>query len=595
MRKSRFKLRNLGTLLAYRKARKSRGVSFWISALRDLVDADGPRDEPRRHRHLAERLTKLTIYTIAVCCMMFSMIDLTMTYKRSPTVTTPETKLYPMQRINYPAIAICNVNRISRRAAIDFAHELLEFESTVLTANLTLSDITHMLSLLGQLYLDNIGEAESETTKLLHTILERGYNGYDVNRIMKRLSPKCRFMLRKCSWEGKDQACDDVFLLRKTQNGFCCTFNYARRNDGFGSAQNDVFTSQHIERSTNIGSEYGLSILLNPHLDDSFYKILPMNGFKISVYDPLDYPDATSGNVREILVSPKMETYIDLDAIIFDSTENVQKYDIQERDCLFQTEHSKIFHGYYSYSDCIVHCRVQDIFQLCNCVPFFYPIAGEIGNAFAQTCNLKDLPCLKKYRERWRNIKPRFENTMVPFDESEFEGTFGYLSCDCFPSCSDVTYSVRSSSIPLSLTELSWGRSKYPVNNHSVVHIYFGKSDAIKLRQDVLFYWYELMSNYGGVCSLFLGISIINIIEILYKLIAWTWRSGAIDKPKTNGASAQTKDKIEENRDITKVTTIAVQPAPVQEVTQSIHWREIIGALPKGQLNDLLPNLLSEH
>lgn len=52
--------------------------------------------------------------------------------------------------------------------------------------------------------------------------------------VSQQLSPKCRFMLRKCSWGGKDQVCDDIFLLRKTQDGYCCTFNYARRNDGFG-------------------------------------------------------------------------------------------------------------------------------------------------------------------------------------------------------------------------------------------------------------------------------------------------------------------------------------------------------------------------
>lgn len=42
---------------------------------------------------------------------------------------------------------------------------------------------------------------------------------------------------------------------------------------------------------------------------------------KILVYDPLDYPDVTSGYVREILVSPKTEIYIDLNAILFDSSE----------------------------------------------------------------------------------------------------------------------------------------------------------------------------------------------------------------------------------------------------------------------------------
>ncbi|XP_014481168.1 PREDICTED: sodium channel protein Nach-like isoform X2 [Dinoponera quadriceps] len=580
MKRSLFKPKNLATLLACRKARKFRGVPFWINALRNLADVeDDPRDDRRRRRrHPAERVARLTLRVIAVCCMMFSMIDLTLIYKRSPTVTTPETMLYPVRRINYPAIAICDVNRISRRAAIDFAQELVDFESTAFTANLTLTDIEHMLSLLGQLYLiDDVDEAENETTKLLHTILERGYNGYDVNRIMRRLSPNCRSMLRRCSWEGKDQTCEDIFLLRKTQDGYCCTFNYARRNDGFGSAQNDVFTSERIEHSTNIGPEYGLSVLLNPHFDDSFYKILPIDGFKISVYNPLDYPDMTSGYVRDVLVSPKTEAYINLDAIVFDSAEDVQKYDVQERDCLFQTEQSKIFHGYYSYSDCIVHCRIRDIFQLCNCVPFFYPTSEEIASA--EICNLRDLPCLRKYKERWRNVKPRLENAMEPFGESEFEG---YLSCDCLPSCDDVTYSVQSSSIPLSLTELSWGRSKYPINNHSVVHIYFGKSGTIRLRQDVLFYWYELISNYGGVCSLFLGLSIINVIEMLYKLVARVWRSA------TSGR-AQTREKIGENRDdITEVTTIAVQPAPIPEIAQpKLHWREMTGALPNGAMKSV--------
>lgn len=59
--------------------------------------------------------------------------------------------------------------------------------------------------------------------------------------------------------------------------------------------------------------------------------------------------------------------------------------------------------------------------------------------------------------ERWQNVKPRAENVMTPFNDSIFERT-GYLTCDCFPSCTDITYNVKTSSIPLSLSELLWGR-----------------------------------------------------------------------------------------------------------------------------------------
>ncbi|XP_012234766.2 sodium channel protein Nach-like [Linepithema humile] len=575
---TKYRFKNFETLLACRKAQQSRVISVWRSVFRHLGGAifDRP-DEYDRHKRPVEKIMWLVIRIIAVSGTLFMMLDFTLMYKRSPTFTTPETFLYPIWNVDFPAIAICNVNRISRKAAVDLAQELMEFESTKnpFANNLTMPDLTHMLSLLGQLYLRQDGNADTEPTKRLHTILERAYNDYDVDRIMKRLTPKCKSMLRKCSWKGKDVMCDDIFVLRKTQDGYCCTFNYARRNDCFGSAK-DVFASQYVERIMNIGSEYGLSVLLNPQLDDYFYKILPINGFKISVYNPMNHPDATSGQVREVLISPKTETFIELDAIMFHTTEDVQKYDIRERNCLFKTEQSKIFRGYYSFSDCIVYCRLQDIFRLCGCVPFFYP--RDV--AFDRNCNLKDLSCLTKYRERWKNVKPRFENVMTPFDESKFEGLSGYLSCDCLPSCTDVMYNLQSSSLPLSRSNLSFGRYSYSIQNDSLVRIYFRKTEVMRLRQDVLFHWYEVMSNYGGVCNLFLGVSIINVIEVLYRLIIRICRPDS-----TNQSTAQIKESIEGNQDSAEVTTITVESVKISQVIQSLHWEELAGVLRKGRLS----------
>lgn len=58
---------------------------------------------------------------------------------------------------------------------------------------------------------------------------------------------------------------------------YCKNFYTSRTKD-------DAFsrTSKYVERAGNIGSEYGLSVLLDPQLDDYFYKILPINGFKVN-------------------------------------------------------------------------------------------------------------------------------------------------------------------------------------------------------------------------------------------------------------------------------------------------------------------------
>ncbi|RLU18440.1 hypothetical protein DMN91_008797 [Ooceraea biroi] len=349
--------------------------------------------------------------------------------------------------------------------------ERAEFESVTYTANLTVQDLTRMLTLLGQLYLYEFRDAE---TILLHTILERACNsGYDVDRIMKH----------------------------------------------------------------------------------------------VLLYNPMSYPDVASGRVREVIVSPRIETYLKLDATLFYTTEDAQKHDIQERDCLFQTEESRIFHGYYSFSDCIMYCRMQDILRLCGCVPFFYPMTRDIAN------------------EKWQNVKPRVENNMTPFNDSMFEG-IGYLSCNCFPSCTDITYNVKSNSIPLSLSELYWGRSKYSLKNHSVLHIFFGKLGMIRLRQDVLYYWHDLMSIYVNIWNLFLGVSIINVIEMIYKYILF-------HSDATSQLTARMiEEKVKKDKDAAQVIVIkpvaipeiTARPAVIPEITQPLHWEELTGVLRRGQL-----------
>lgn len=46
-----------------------------------------------------------------------------------------------------------------------------------------------------------------------------------------QLSPQCSIMLLKCKLHGTVRNCSKLFAFRKTQDGYCCTFNYARERD----------------------------------------------------------------------------------------------------------------------------------------------------------------------------------------------------------------------------------------------------------------------------------------------------------------------------------------------------------------------------
>ncbi|XP_046433237.1 sodium channel protein Nach-like [Neodiprion fabricii] len=448
-------------------------------------------------------------------------IHATVEYATRPTVTTIDRTDYPLQDVDFPGIAICELNKISLSAAKKVAREIFENYDSV-NDDVSLREILDMLKYLGHLYLFELNEGEENGVEFLHNLLTQRYESY-APRILNQLTPNCQSMLKRCSWAGKEQTCEDIFYPRKTADGYCCTFNYGRPSDDFGASSNDkdIVTIDGIERAIGVGLQAGLRISLYSNFTDYFYKTLPVLGFKVLIFSPLDFPDTSSGSLHEVIISPQTESSLTLEATSFYSVPEVQHHSVEIRDCLFKDELAVTFGGHYSYSDCIMYCRISDILSHCNCVPYFYPI--PLDKEYVRTCNLKDLSCLKKYRNRWWRVIPRIENQMEPFNENFSTGPDGYLNCTgCLPACEDIVYGFSLSSAPLLLSEGddTWGHggciNSKQSTNHSIVNIFFQNPGTVRLKQDVIFYWWELMSNYGGICGFFLGVSLISVVELIY-------------------------------------------------------------------------------
>ncbi|XP_033179584.1 sodium channel protein Nach-like [Bombus impatiens] len=261
-------------------------------------------------------------------------------------------------------------------------------------SDLPVDEILNMISQLGDLY-DSEFKPQNRLYRIdqLLTVFYNGY--YSITDIMKRLTPQCSSMLSKCRFHDEERNYSELFAFRKTQDGFCCTFNYATKGDDT-HLNREVSHRVESMKVQNLTENGGLSVLLEPFLDDYFYPIFPSAGWKVTIFNPYDYPDMTSGGVIDFLVSPRVHRSVELEAIMFYSIRSIMSYALEKRDCVFEDEMTSL-RMFYTYSDCIVDCKTQDMWKICKCIPFFLP-----NRESRRVCNLEDVPCLSQHKCKHR-------------------------------------------------------------------------------------------------------------------------------------------------------------------------------------------------
>ncbi|EZA49292.1 Sodium channel protein Nach [Ooceraea biroi] len=394
-----------------------------------------------------------------------------------------------------------------------FLHKIFsEISFNAKVTDLPVDEILTLVSQLGNHYVSDFRtkDRNAEIDELLTTYYKEDY---DITQIMKTLSPQCSQILLKCKLHGTYRNCSQLFDFRKTQNGFCCTFNYMREKDDIlENTEAVIDPSLYMHKVDDLGIERGLTVVMDPLLDDYFYPILPTIGWKVIVFNPQDYPDVASGGVTEVFAIPSSETYIDVTPASFFSTKDIEKFSFSKRKCVFPNEmRTRYSDTSYTYSDCIVDCRLHDMQSLCGCRPFYFPRRG-IKDYSVRVCTNADLKCLTKYKTKWWTVFPHDSKEKIG------ENVTWALSChNCYPACEDISYDVMSTKSYMSpgtyRTNLLWNVN---ITNQAVLHIFFSKYGSIRLKQDVSSYWYEFMSNIGGICGVFIGFSLISVVEFLY-------------------------------------------------------------------------------
>lgn len=219
------------------------------------------------------RLMWFCIHVFGACSLYYFITTSYESFVLNPLVTTLFDTVYPVKYIPFPAVSICSNNRISRSEATAFARELWVWDFSefhyffwlistfqifeghfrqervaFLEGNyLPRSDLwfrdrrrasRHRLSAVnGSDDWQKFCECIEIQFRRHHPQSRFPFDSLKIHWmkfLIFQLTPKCENLLIKCFFKSKEYKCMmDYQMMEQRQNarGFCCSFNYMRKDD----------------------------------------------------------------------------------------------------------------------------------------------------------------------------------------------------------------------------------------------------------------------------------------------------------------------------------------------------------------------------
>ncbi|KAG7203400.1 hypothetical protein KM043_013468 [Ampulex compressa] len=456
-------------------------------------------------------LWAITVFT-SLCCAIVLMKFVWEYYATHPTLTLIESTHHGIWNYPFPAVTICDVNRISLSLTKQLVQKLK------IPSNMSKEYVVQEMQLLTTLLDPGIFEYDvTPNLTQLQDIID--YNGLTIEEVINMTIKDCTSMLQICKWSGNIFDCNELFQRSKSRDGMCCSFNYVTPE------KVAMLGKVEPKRLTSCGHQTGLSVLIYLDPGDYHASLLGSIGVKVMLHDPYNYPDY---NAQNKLVALETETFLTIDPEKAYSTSDVRDLAISTRNCIFYDEADRIGFGNvknrnftfvrYSYLNCMAECRATTINANCGCIPYYIPQNGT------RVCNLKDVPCLAKYRFWYDTSWPgmHINRTSLPARTSQITRR----PCGCIPDCNLYRYFIESSEGMLDLNvyyrDLSFTKNPdrgTSLENHTMVHVFFGDLVSTQFRRNVHYNWRNLFASFGGLLGLFAGFSLMSIFELVYFFI----------------------------------------------------------------------------
>ncbi|XP_037870318.1 sodium channel protein Nach isoform X2 [Bombyx mori] len=432
---------------------------------------------------------------VSIVCAAYFVVTAYRWYARNPIVTVIESTQGAIWDVPFPAVTICDLNLVSKKAAHRFA------ENLTLPGDVTLDFILNTIKFAPTLH-SSYGADPEQRKKLykLQSVLD--LNQIAIEEMYRRISPayRCDNIIQRCLWKNTIYRCDQLFQPVFTVLNLCCTFNYFAVEEKTKTFKrpNVLVNTPLPRRVASCGYQTALTVLIKTDPLDYYSASVASQGVLVFIDDSYNLPDLDSP-VR--MVNPSSEVFIALSPERTYSTPGVKGFPPEQRQCYFKDEVKIANFRQYSFHNCIVYRKLKSIKDACNCAPFF------LSKDYYRTCNFYDLDCLETVL--WPKSIKNHNTTLVD-------------DLHCLPECEHFDYPLE---VALGKLASNMHLNRLPffnevdLVNQSVLNVFFNDLVSTRYRRDVYLNWQNILAAFGGLLSLMLGFTLISGFDLVIFLV----------------------------------------------------------------------------
>ncbi|XP_070536003.1 acid-sensing ion channel 2-like [Ptychodera flava] len=432
-------------------------IRIWAAQISDIHGVKHIVGERSRLRKLLWALVVLASFGI----LLQQCIKAAINYGEFHHVTKVDVEY--VQHMPFPAITICNFNKY-RKSAI------------------TPADMVHVGKPLGLMDEDGNLNSDLFSEEFVRQMKDLDWDSEEKKRFnytefTYRVGSQVKETIVECTWNGH-KCTEHDFVKVFTHYGICFAFNKYHRDT----------EARHAGKP---GADNGLRVVLNAQtsehlptadLEDSFINV----GFKLMIHPPTEppYPKELG-----FAVGPGSHIFLAI------TRQEIKRLSKPYGECDMKSVGSKYF-DHYSMSACRIECETALLLEMCGCRLVEQPGNGPV--------------CTPKIVKECAHVK------LLEYIEGHIE-----FDCPCHIPCDSEVYSVTPSSSRLKPDRsgkspaMSNYTQEYIDSNVLVLTIFYEELNFETITQLPETSLVGLLGQLGGNMGLFLGASILTLIQII--------------------------------------------------------------------------------
>ncbi|KAG4069499.1 hypothetical protein HA402_006865 [Bradysia odoriphaga] len=227
-------------------------------------------------------------------------------------------------------------------------------------------------------------------------------------------------------------------------------------------------------------------------------------GFKVLLHSPDEVPQMSK---QYFYVSSLQSVMVAVKPNMITTSDELRDYPSHRKQCYLNSERQLKYFKVYNQRNCELECLTNLTELECGYVKFSMPKQND-----TKVCGISKLECYEKAQKKL--IEKGRSTGLSYLDE-----------CNCLPACTQLTYDVA-----ISQGKVDWEVVKYvdrarrsffdsvavKYYDQAGLTIFFKDDQFISLKRSERFGLTDFFANCGGLLGLFMEISVISIIEVIY-------------------------------------------------------------------------------